>query len=267
MPLKAVDESVLVLQLTDSHLFAGADGRLLGLDTADSLARVIDLALEEHAEVDLVLASGDLSQDGSVDSYRRFRELTARIPAPARWYPGNHDDLEAMRAVTRGTDLMKPVLDIGNWRIVMLDTLVPGSVAGACATISWSCWSVRWAKPRAPSAGQLPPSSGADRQRLDEPHRPAQPRGTVRGHRPPPGGAPGAMGPHPPGVRPDAQRREAAGVAVHRHPVRPGQPGFPDRHPGAGLPLLRLHADGRLETGVSRVEGLTFELEDGVKGY
>ena len=62
---------VCVVQLTDSHLFADAGADLLGLDTHASLNAVIDMVLEQTPEMDVVLATGDITQDG-------------RQPAPAR---------------------------------------------------------------------------------------------------------------------------------------------------------------------------------------
>ena len=59
----ASDSSVLLVQLSDSHLFADADGKLLGMNTHDSLQRVIERVLDEQPQVDLILASGDLSQE------------------------------------------------------------------------------------------------------------------------------------------------------------------------------------------------------------
>ena len=47
-PLTTAEDSVLLVQITDSHLFAEADGRLLGLDTHDSLGKVGDLVLAEQ---------------------------------------------------------------------------------------------------------------------------------------------------------------------------------------------------------------------------
>lgn len=57
--LTAAEESVLLVQLTDSHLFAPGQGTLLGMDTCDSLQRVIDLVLEEQPHIDLLLATGE----------------------------------------------------------------------------------------------------------------------------------------------------------------------------------------------------------------
>ena len=62
------DASALLVQLSDSHLFGEADGALLGMNTRDSLQKVIDLVLAQQPQIDLVLATGDLSQDGSFAS-------------------------------------------------------------------------------------------------------------------------------------------------------------------------------------------------------
>ena len=106
----SADSSVLLVQLSDSHLFAEADGRLLGMDTCDSLQRVIALVEQEQPRIDLVLATGDLSQDGSLASYQRFRQLTDSLAPQVRWFPGNHDEPAAMQAACAGTALLDSVL-------------------------------------------------------------------------------------------------------------------------------------------------------------
>ncbi len=122
--------SVLVVQLSDSHLFAEADGALLGMKTRDSLNAVVDLVLAEQPSMDLILATGDLSQDGTVESYQAFRESSQRLNAPKRWIPGNHDELREMAIAAQQSDFLEPVVDVGNWRITMLDSAVPGAVPG-----------------------------------------------------------------------------------------------------------------------------------------
>lgn len=52
------DGSALLVQLSDSHLFAEGDGTLLGMNTRDSLQRVIELARAQQPRIDLVLATG-----------------------------------------------------------------------------------------------------------------------------------------------------------------------------------------------------------------
>lgn len=121
---------IRLVQLSDSHLFADADGSLLGMNTHESLQRVIERVLAEQERVDLVLATGDLSQDGTEASYEQFRRMTAVIDAPARWLAGNHDEPLPMERVAAGTDVLDPVTDIGNWRVLMLNSAIPGSVPG-----------------------------------------------------------------------------------------------------------------------------------------
>ena len=133
LPTHSADSSVLLVQLSDSHLFAEADGKLLGMDTCDSLQRVIQQVQEQQPQIDLILATGDLSQDGSEASYRRFRQLTTTIGAPTRWLAGNHDETPPMQAVCEGSELLEPVIDLGAWRIVMLDSSIPGAVPGFLA--------------------------------------------------------------------------------------------------------------------------------------
>ncbi|MCP3750251.1 3',5'-cyclic-AMP phosphodiesterase [Pseudomonas sp. SBB6] len=128
IPLR--DAPVHLVQLTDSHLFADPQGTLLGMNTRDSLQRVIERVRDEQPRIDLVLATGDLSQDGSLASYASFRDLTASLKAPARWLAGNHDEPLPMEQAAQGTELLDPVVDIGNWRILLLNSAVPGSVPG-----------------------------------------------------------------------------------------------------------------------------------------
>jgi len=131
LPSAALNSSsVLLVQLSDSHLFAEADGALLGMTTRDSLTAVVDRVLAEQPQIDLVLATGDLSQDGTVESYQAFRQASERLDAPKRWLPGNHDELREMAIAAQQSDVLDPVIDIGNWRVTMLDSAVPGSVPG-----------------------------------------------------------------------------------------------------------------------------------------
>lgn len=130
-PIQSPESSPIhVLQLTDSHLFADEQGSLFGLNTRDSLRHVIALARREQPRVDLLLATGDLSQDGSEASYACFRQLTAPFGAQARWLPGNHDDRTAMSLATAGADLLQTVTDIGHWRVIMLNSQVAGATFG-----------------------------------------------------------------------------------------------------------------------------------------
>ena len=133
----------LVIQLTDSHLFARANGRLLGIDTAASLQQVVAQVVREQPRIDLLLASGDLSQDGSVASYQRFCELTEPLAAPMRWLAGNHDENAPMAKACGDRDFLE-----------RSPTWAPGASSCSTAPCAVACsanWSRRswspWTRP------------------------------------------------------------------------------------------------------------------------
>lgn len=117
---------IRILQITDCHLGRDADESLLGLKTADSLVDVLERAAEQEDPFDLVLCSGDISNDGTADSYDRFIQLVRQhMPAtPLAWLPGNHDDPAGMRTI-RSAVPRSDFLSIGDWNIILLNSRVP----------------------------------------------------------------------------------------------------------------------------------------------
>lgn len=126
-------DSVCLVQLTDSHLFSDSRQSLLGIETLASLNAVIDLVQEQCPQIDLVLATGDITQDGSPEGYRSFADAVSRLARPWHWIPGNHDDAILMNELGREWGLGRPWADVGNWRVVLLDSSVPGEVWGLLA--------------------------------------------------------------------------------------------------------------------------------------
>ncbi|MGO2747726.1 metallophosphoesterase [Microbacterium sp.] len=136
-----------ILHLSDTH-FSGDGGRHYGVvDTAEHLRRA--LAHVGHLLFDLVVVSGDVSEDGTVESYRRIREqITPWAQARGArvvYAMGNHDDRESFRTVLGGgqpdageqelpgIDLDRPVASVtrtDGWRVIVLDSSVPGAGYG-----------------------------------------------------------------------------------------------------------------------------------------
>ncbi|GAB5452159.1 MAG: 3',5'-cyclic-AMP phosphodiesterase [Halioglobus sp.] len=121
---------VRLVQITDFHLCAKRGGKLLGMDTDHSLQAVIDLVQRERDRVDLVLATGDLADDGAPEAYARLPEYFDAFPCRAFLIPGNHDDRAAMTQACRDSCSIGRELHAGNWQILMLDSQVPGEVGG-----------------------------------------------------------------------------------------------------------------------------------------
>lgn len=123
----ADDRPILAVQLTDPHLFA-TPAVMLGVDTDASLRAVVAAIRRDHGHADLLLATGDLSHDGTETSYHRFADAVAPLGMPVRCVPGNHDAPAALKG-TLG-DWTQPITDIDPWRIILLDSRADGSNAG-----------------------------------------------------------------------------------------------------------------------------------------
>lgn len=126
--------TVRVLQITDTHLYAGPQRSLLGVNTHDSFRAVIEQIHHLDWRFELVLATGDLVHDASPQGYHGIAAILGDLGAPVYALPGNHDIASTMREHLRAEHVStQSVIDAGDWRIVMLDSVVPGSDGGTLA--------------------------------------------------------------------------------------------------------------------------------------
>lgn len=134
--------SVMLFQFTDLHLFPSRDGKLLGINTFDSLQQVFELALEQEDIPDAILATGDLAQHATAETYhllqscfetfcRQLRKTESAPLIPVYWLAGNHDEVEMM-ASHPVTEPINPAnaFKIKEWQVLMLNSNVPGEVHG-----------------------------------------------------------------------------------------------------------------------------------------
>jgi len=128
--VQSSDEPIKVLQITDTHLYAIPEGTLLKMRTHDSFKKVLHRVQRDEQRVDLVLATGDISQDGSEEAYKYFIDSVKTINAPVRWVPGNHDLRDVMAAVAGESGLNNKVEKLGNWQIILLDSSRTNHVDG-----------------------------------------------------------------------------------------------------------------------------------------
>ncbi|MEY4762291.1 MAG: hypothetical protein RLZZ200_2147, partial [Pseudomonadota bacterium] len=79
-----------------------------------------------------LLATGDLVQD-QPEGYRHVRRLLGGLRIPVHCIPGNHDTPELAAALSDGPFSVGGHFDRDAWRVVMLDTRVPGRGEGRLA--------------------------------------------------------------------------------------------------------------------------------------
>ena len=86
-----------MVQLTDVHLVEAGRLTMDVVDTGSFLQRAVATICSLSPSPDLVVATGDLVDDGSRPGYERLAELLSPIHCPIVLLPGNHDDLDTMR--------------------------------------------------------------------------------------------------------------------------------------------------------------------------
>lgn len=125
------NRTLQILQISDTHLYEDPAGRLLGLNTQTSLEHTLALTQASRWSPDLILATGDLVHDGSAAGYKRLHERLAALGIPVYCIAGNHDDSAQLSVyLNRNTVHTVTNIRLGAWAIEFVDSNRPNSNAG-----------------------------------------------------------------------------------------------------------------------------------------
>ena len=126
--MNSEEKYLRVVQISDCHLSADPRTPYRGQDADANLKMVWRRALDWGP--DLVMLTGDLSEDASRASYQRLDDvLQTNLPLLA--LPGNHDDPGLMRRHFPSGPWEGPLAhDVGDWMILMCDSTLPRRVEG-----------------------------------------------------------------------------------------------------------------------------------------
>ncbi|MCU4162345.1 metallophosphoesterase [Acidiphilium sp. AL] len=129
----------MIAQLTDLHICA--TGRLAArvVETNMLAERAFRTLAALRPVPDLLVISGDLTENGLEEEYRNFVQLIERYARmPVYLIPGNHDRRAEFRkiighlpGVCDHPDFIQYAVEDFPVRLVMLDTVVPGHAYGA----------------------------------------------------------------------------------------------------------------------------------------
>jgi Icc protein len=119
------------VHISDLHILGTPGERAHGADTEAILRQAVPRI--NALRPDFVVATGDLSGDGSPASYRRLGELLRPLAAPLYACPGNHDARDLLRQLQPGlpaTGRLHQAFEAGGHRFLLLDSAEPGKEAG-----------------------------------------------------------------------------------------------------------------------------------------
>lgn len=120
-----------VVQISDTHLFAEASHEFFGISTTASLQAVIASIRQLQPQPDLILMTGDLSQDETARSYQVLQDLIAPLGIATYWLPGNHDHLPLMEQTLSIAPIStQKVFQHQGWNFILLNSMSPGQVHG-----------------------------------------------------------------------------------------------------------------------------------------
>jgi Icc protein len=132
---------MLICQITDLHVRPRGLAAYRVAETNMLVERALDMVAALRPRPDVVLITGDLTDCGLAAEYELLKTMLARLPMPVYLVPGNHDRRDTLKAVfsdwpgvTADPDFVQLAVEEFPVRLIGLDTLTPGSSAGAlCA--------------------------------------------------------------------------------------------------------------------------------------
>lgn len=133
---------MLIAQISDIHLKPEGILAYGVADTAKALAYAVKHINSLNSEPDLVIATGDLVDEGAIESYKLLSKLLLPLKPPLFIVPGNHDHKVSLRNAFPGHDYLNDTLKVQEERYVCftvetfpvrligLDTVTPGEHGG-----------------------------------------------------------------------------------------------------------------------------------------
>lgn len=126
---------MIIAQMTDIHIGFEPDARPEELNRKRFRA-TLDRLLKQPNTPDLLICSGDITDRGDEDSFRKTAELLDECPFPVHVMVGNHDSREGLLAafpetLHDGDGFIQATIEQDGLLIILLDTLEVGRHGGA----------------------------------------------------------------------------------------------------------------------------------------
>ena len=112
------------IQISDSHI--DDHNLVMGVKSQTNLNKVVNNILKKS--YDVLLFSGDLSHNGSIESYKKLKKIIKPLGKSLYVLPGNHDNKENLYKVFNENYLCD--FQIDHWEIISIDSVQIGQTSG-----------------------------------------------------------------------------------------------------------------------------------------
>lgn len=120
---------ITLAQISDTHLLADKTALLRGVNPWQSFQAVLHQV--SQYQLDGVILTGDLADQGSADAYQHLVEAMLPFRLPTYWLPGNHDQVETMYWELQYPLLYGPqVINLGDWQLLSLNSVLSSAQFG-----------------------------------------------------------------------------------------------------------------------------------------
>ena len=131
-----------LIQLTDIHLTTPGN-TIAGRNPNTNFEKALQDVMAHHSDAEAMIITGDLSDWGDEDDYRRLKSQIEALPFPVHLCIGNHDNRDHFLSVfpDRANDdgFVQSIFPLGGHTGICLDTKIPDTHAGELcdARLAW----------------------------------------------------------------------------------------------------------------------------------
>ncbi len=119
---------LVLIQISDLHIFTNKVDEFNGVNPAFSLQLVIQQIKQQFSRFDLMFVTGDLVQEPEPAAYKLVLDLLKEFDQKINYLPGNHDDPKLMERLLVGN--VKQQIDFNHWVVFSLNTHNPQERSG-----------------------------------------------------------------------------------------------------------------------------------------
>ncbi len=128
---------MLIAQISDTHLAGWGKKTFNVAPMAENLTRCVAHINALNPQPDVVLVTGDISNNGTADECERAADILGHLNCPFYVIPGNHDNRETLVSVfgetacpTESKDFVNYVIEGYPIRLIALDSTIPNAPGG-----------------------------------------------------------------------------------------------------------------------------------------